>query len=153
MMNGSRGATCALQTASQELGAVGCLAARPAHSLQEAAAPGFLVLAGLTCLSPSPLPADARRTLKRKSSNTKRLSPAPQLGPSSDAHTSYYSESVVRESYFGSPRAPSLARSSILDDQLLRDPYWSKCLRPFSWGLRCLWKCKGPNARGLPLGP
>ncbi|XP_045690879.1 SUN domain-containing protein 2 isoform X2 [Phyllostomus hastatus] len=69
------------------------------------------------------------RTLKRKSSNTKRLSPAPQLGPSSDTHTSYYSESVVRESYFGSPRAASLARSSILDDQLLRDPYWSKDLQ------------------------
>ncbi|PNI48864.1 SUN2 isoform 11, partial [Pan troglodytes] len=40
------------------------------------------------------------RTLKRKSSNMKRLSPAPQLGPSSDAHTSYYSESLVRESWF-----------------------------------------------------
>ncbi|XP_036108315.1 SUN domain-containing protein 2 isoform X4 [Molossus molossus] len=69
------------------------------------------------------------RTLKRKSSNTKRLSPAPQLGPSSDTHTSYYSESVVRESYFGSPRAASLARSSILDDQLHSDPYWSEDLR------------------------
>ncbi|KAF6121993.1 Sad1 and UNC84 domain containing 2 [Phyllostomus discolor] len=69
------------------------------------------------------------RTLKRKSSNTKRLSPAPQLGPSSDAHTSYYSESVVRESYFGSPRAASLARSSVLGDQLLGDPYWSKDLQ------------------------
>eukprot|EP00074_Homo_sapiens_P073030 XP_011528407.1 SUN domain-containing protein 2 isoform X6 [Homo sapiens] len=40
------------------------------------------------------------RTLKRKSSNMKRLSPAPQLGPSSDAHTSYYSESLVHESWF-----------------------------------------------------
>nr|XP_055184751.1 SUN domain-containing protein 2 isoform X4 [Nyctereutes procyonoides] len=69
------------------------------------------------------------RTLKRKSSNMKRLSPAPQLGPSSDAHTSYYSESVVRESYFGSPRAASLARSSILDDHLHDDPYWSEDLR------------------------
>lgn len=64
----------------------------------------------------------------------KRLSPAPQLGPSSDAHTSYYSESVVRESYFGSPRASSLARSSILDDHLHSDPYWSECPRPFCWG-------------------
>ncbi|XP_065742838.1 SUN domain-containing protein 2 isoform X5 [Phocoena phocoena] len=69
------------------------------------------------------------RTLKRKSSNMKRLSPAPQLGPSSDRHTSYYSESVVRESYFGSPRAASIAasltRNSILDDQLHGDPFWS----------------------------
>ncbi|XP_054438367.1 SUN domain-containing protein 2 isoform X2 [Pteronotus mesoamericanus] len=69
------------------------------------------------------------RTLKRKSGNTKRLSPAPQLGPSSDAHTSYYSESMVQESYFSSPRAASLARSSILGDQLHRDPYWSEDLR------------------------
>lgn len=58
----------------------------------------------------------------------KRLSPAPQLGPSSDDHTSYYSESVVRESYFGSPRAASLARSSILDDHLHSEPYWGEYL-------------------------
>ncbi|XP_007939951.1 SUN domain-containing protein 2 [Orycteropus afer afer] len=75
------------------------------------------------------------RTLKKKSSNVKRLSPAPQLAPPSDAHTSYYSESVVRESYIGSPRAASLARtalldrSSLLDDQLHSDPYWSEDLR------------------------
>nr|XP_034372734.1 SUN domain-containing protein 2 isoform X3 [Arvicanthis niloticus] len=69
------------------------------------------------------------RTLKRKSSNMKRLSPAPQLGPSSDSHTSYYSESVVRESYIGSPRAVSLARSALLDDHLHSEPYWSGDLR------------------------
>lgn len=56
----------------------------------------------------------------------KRLSPAPQLGPSSDSHTSYYSESVVRESYIGSPRAVSLARSALLDDHLHSEPYWSE---------------------------
>ncbi|XP_008565090.1 PREDICTED: SUN domain-containing protein 2 isoform X1 [Galeopterus variegatus] len=69
------------------------------------------------------------RSLKRKSSNMKRLSPVPQLGPASDAHTSYYSESLVRESYIGSPRAVSLARSSLLDDHLHSDPYWSEDLR------------------------
>ncbi|XP_052016296.1 SUN domain-containing protein 2 isoform X2 [Apodemus sylvaticus] len=69
------------------------------------------------------------RTLKRKSSNMKRLSPAPQLGPSSDSHTSYYSESMVRESYIGSPRAISLARSALLDDHLHSEPYWSEDLR------------------------
>uniref|UniRef100_A0A8C9QMN8 Sad1 and UNC84 domain containing 2 n=1 Tax=Spermophilus dauricus TaxID=99837 RepID=A0A8C9QMN8_SPEDA len=69
------------------------------------------------------------RTVKKKSSNMKRLSPAPQLGPSSDAHTSYYSESVVRESYIGSPRAASLARSALLDDHLHSEPYWSGDLR------------------------
>ncbi|XP_020029444.1 SUN domain-containing protein 2 isoform X3 [Castor canadensis] len=67
------------------------------------------------------------RTLKRKSSNMKRLSPAPQLGPS-DAHTSYYSESMVRESYVGSPRAAALARSALLDDHLRSEPYWSEDL-------------------------
>ncbi|XP_012880339.1 PREDICTED: SUN domain-containing protein 2 isoform X2 [Dipodomys ordii] len=69
------------------------------------------------------------RTLKRKSSNMKRPSPAPQLGPSSDSHTSYYSESVVRESYIGSPRAASLARSALLEDRLRSEPYWSEDLQ------------------------
>ncbi|XP_008849467.1 SUN domain-containing protein 2 isoform X2 [Nannospalax galili] len=69
------------------------------------------------------------RTLKRKSSNMKHLSPAPQLDPSSDSHTSYYSESVVRESYIGSPRAASLARSALLSDRLQSEPYWSEDLR------------------------
>ncbi|OWK04060.1 hypothetical protein Celaphus_00013792 [Cervus elaphus hippelaphus] len=68
------------------------------------------------------------RTLKKKSSNSKRLSPAPQLGPSSDTHTSYYSESVVRESYIGSPRAASIA-ASLTRNSLLDDPYWSEDLR------------------------
>ncbi|XP_058529331.1 SUN domain-containing protein 2 [Ochotona princeps] len=71
------------------------------------------------------------RSLKKKSSSsgTKRLSPAPQLGPASDTHTSYYSESVVRESYIGSPRAASLARSALLDSHLRSEPYWSEDLR------------------------
>ncbi|XP_055109245.2 SUN domain-containing protein 2 isoform X5 [Symphalangus syndactylus] len=59
------------------------------------------------------------RTLKRKSSNMKRLSPAPQLGPSSDAHTSYYSESLVRESYIGTGFPP---RSSL--EELHGDANW-----------------------------
>ncbi|XP_048211255.1 SUN domain-containing protein 2 isoform X2 [Perognathus longimembris pacificus] len=69
------------------------------------------------------------RTLKRKSSTMKRPSPAPQLGPSSDSHTSYYSESVVHESYIGSPRAASLARSALLDERLRSEPYWSEDLQ------------------------
>lgn len=69
------------------------------------------------------------RTMKRKTSSVKHLSPAPQLGASSDGHTSYYSESMVRESYVGSPRAVSLARSALLDSQLHREPYWSEDLR------------------------
>jgi hypothetical protein len=65
----------------------------------------------------------------------KHLSPAPQLGPSSDSHTSYYSESVVRESYIGSPRAVSLARSALLDDHLHSEPYWSEYPRVHSQDL------------------
>ncbi|KAL0625371.1 SUN domain-containing protein 2 [Plecturocebus cupreus] len=67
------------------------------------------------------------RTLKRKSSNMKRPSPEPQLGPSSDPHTSYYSESLVRESYIGSPRAAFLARSAL--EELHSDPDWGDPLR------------------------
>ncbi|XP_077805731.1 SUN domain-containing protein 2 isoform X2 [Macaca mulatta] len=64
------------------------------------------------------------RTLKRKSSNMKRLSPAPQLGPSSDAHTSYYSESLVRESYIGTAFPP---RSAL--EELHGDADWGEDLR------------------------
>ncbi|XP_054997111.1 SUN domain-containing protein 2 [Sorex araneus] len=77
--------------------------------------------------APTPLFKDSPlRTLKRKSSTLKRLSPAPSLAPASDSHTSYYSESMVRESYVGSPRAVSLARSALLDSQLHSDPYWGE---------------------------
>lgn len=65
----------------------------------------------------------------------KRLSPAPQLSTPSDSHTSYYSESVVRESYIGSPRAVSLARSALLDDHLHSEPYWSEYPRSHSQDL------------------
>ncbi|XP_038612648.1 SUN domain-containing protein 2 [Tachyglossus aculeatus] len=69
------------------------------------------------------------RTLKRKSSNVKRLSPAPHLGTSSNAHTTYYSESVVSESYVGGPRSSPLARSSILrDPQPDSDLMWNEDL-------------------------
>lgn len=80
--------------------------------------------------APTPLFKDSPlRTLKRKSSTLKRLSPAPPLAPASDSHTSYYSESMVRESYVGSPRAVSLARSALLDSQLHSDPYWGEDTR------------------------
>ncbi|XP_028935021.1 SUN domain-containing protein 2 isoform X2 [Ornithorhynchus anatinus] len=69
------------------------------------------------------------RTLKRKSSNVKRLSPAPHLGTSSNTHTTYYSESMVSESYVGGPRSSPLARSSILHDhQQDSDLYWNEDL-------------------------
>lgn len=108
----------------------------------------------LTCLLwPLPSWLTSHRTLKKKSNNSKRLSPAPQLGPSSDTHTSYYSESVVRESYIGSPRAASIA-ASLTRNSLLDDPYWSEYPQPSSRALasfRNLWFKIHPHPhRGFP---
>nr|XP_034984300.1 SUN domain-containing protein 2 isoform X1 [Zootoca vivipara] len=67
------------------------------------------------------------RSLRRKSSSVKRPSPAPSLGSSPAAHTtSYYSESVVSESYLGDGRGLSARSSAILDDPLDRNSYWSE---------------------------
>ncbi|XP_072512244.1 SUN domain-containing protein 2-like [Notamacropus eugenii] len=79
-----------------------------------------LVAGQHTAFKDSPL-----RTLKRKSGSVKRLSPAPHLGPASNPHTTYYSESVVSESYVRGPRVASVDKSSILQDQLDSDVYWS----------------------------
>ncbi|XP_031796885.1 SUN domain-containing protein 2 isoform X2 [Sarcophilus harrisii] len=68
------------------------------------------------------------RTLKRKSSSVKRLSPSRLTGPAPSTQSTYYSESVVSETYIGRPRATPGARtrSSILnDEQLDSDSYWS----------------------------
>ncbi|XP_056654929.1 SUN domain-containing protein 2 isoform X3 [Monodelphis domestica] len=65
------------------------------------------------------------RALRRKSGSMKRLSPAPHLGSASKPHTSYYSESVVSESYGRGFRAPSVTKSSILHEQLDSDSSWS----------------------------
>ncbi|XP_072506744.1 SUN domain-containing protein 2-like [Notamacropus eugenii] len=80
-----------------------------------------LVAGQHTAFKDSPL-----RTLKRKSGSVKRLSPAPHLGPASNPHTTYYSESVVSESYVRGPRVASVDKSSILQDQLDSDVYWSE---------------------------
>ncbi|XP_072512263.1 SUN domain-containing protein 2-like [Notamacropus eugenii] len=79
-----------------------------------------LVAGQHTAFKDSPL-----RTLKRKSGSVKRLSPAPHLGPASNPHTTYYSESVVSDSYVRGPRVASVDKSSILQDQLDSDVYWS----------------------------
>ncbi|KAM6435902.1 SUN domain-containing protein 2 isoform 1-T3 [Liasis olivaceus] len=69
------------------------------------------------------------RTLKRKSSSMKRLSPAPSLGISSTPHTtSYYSESVISESYLTDGRGLSLKTGTALDDPLESSSYWSEDL-------------------------
>ncbi|XP_074127849.1 SUN domain-containing protein 2 [Sminthopsis crassicaudata] len=68
------------------------------------------------------------RTLKRKSSSVKRLSPVHLGGPASNSQSTYYSESVVSETYIGRPRDTlgARTRSSILNDEHLdSDSYWS----------------------------
>ncbi|NXV44563.1 SUN2 protein, partial [Uria aalge] len=59
------------------------------------------------------------RMTRRKSSSTKRLSPAPST------QTSYYSESMVSESYLGGSRGLAALGSSMLDDDALdSSTYW-----------------------------
>ncbi|NWW86453.1 SUN2 protein, partial [Rhynochetos jubatus] len=58
------------------------------------------------------------RTVRRKSSSTKRLSPAP------GTQTSYYSESMMSESYLGGSRGLAALGSSVLDDALGSGTYW-----------------------------
>ncbi|XP_030334046.1 SUN domain-containing protein 2 isoform X3 [Strigops habroptila] len=58
------------------------------------------------------------RTVRRKSSSTKRISPAPST------QTSYYSESLVSESYLGGNRGFAALGSSMLDDTLDSSAYW-----------------------------
>ncbi|NXE27379.1 SUN2 protein, partial [Ardeotis kori] len=58
------------------------------------------------------------RTIRRKSSSTKRLSPTPST------QTSYYSESLVSESYLGGSRGLAALGSSMLDDALDSSTYW-----------------------------
>ncbi|XP_061495129.1 SUN domain-containing protein 2 [Rhineura floridana] len=67
------------------------------------------------------------RSLRRKSNSLKRPSPAPSLGSNPTAlTTSYYSESVVSESYLGDGRGLSVRGSSTLDDPLDNSSYWSE---------------------------
>ncbi|NXB75490.1 SUN2 protein, partial [Donacobius atricapilla] len=59
------------------------------------------------------------RTIRRKSSSTKRLSPAPST------QTSYYSESMMSESYLGGSQGLAALGSSMLDDDLDSSTYWA----------------------------
>ncbi|NXL00330.1 SUN2 protein, partial [Mesembrinibis cayennensis] len=65
-----------------------------------------------------PFKESTGRTIRRKSSSTKRLSPAPST------QTSYYSESLVSESYLGGSRGLAALGSSVLDDALDSSTYW-----------------------------
>ncbi|NXT20063.1 SUN2 protein, partial [Syrrhaptes paradoxus] len=65
-----------------------------------------------------PFKENTGRTVRRKSSSTKRLSPAPST------QTSYYSESLVSESYLGGSRGLAALGSAVLDDALDSSMYW-----------------------------
>ncbi|NWT36031.1 SUN2 protein, partial [Chroicocephalus maculipennis] len=65
-----------------------------------------------------PFKESTSRLVGRKSSSTKRLSPAPST------QTSYYSESMVSESYLGGSRGLAALGSSVLDDALDSSTYW-----------------------------
>ncbi|XP_074933494.1 SUN domain-containing protein 2 isoform X1 [Phalacrocorax aristotelis] len=65
-----------------------------------------------------PFKESTSRTIRRKSSSTKRLSPAPST------QTSYYSESMMSESYLGGSRGLAALGSSVLDDALDSTMYW-----------------------------
>ncbi|NXP11127.1 SUN2 protein, partial [Thinocorus orbignyianus] len=67
-----------------------------------------------------PFKETTSRTTRRKSSSTKRLSPAPST------QTSYYSESMVSESYLGGSRGLAALGSSMLDDDLDSSSYWGR---------------------------
>uniref|UniRef100_A0A8B9FC85 Sad1 and UNC84 domain containing 2 n=1 Tax=Amazona collaria TaxID=241587 RepID=A0A8B9FC85_9PSIT len=58
------------------------------------------------------------RTVRRKSSSTKRSSPTPST------QTSYYCESLVSESYLGDSRGLAALGSSVLHDTLGSSTYW-----------------------------
>lgn len=58
--------------------------------------------------------------MRRKASSTKRLSPAPST------QTSYYSESMMSESYLGGSRGLAALGTSGLDDPLDRSIYWGE---------------------------
>ncbi|KAG8138134.1 hypothetical protein E2320_004062 [Naja naja] len=69
------------------------------------------------------------RTLRRKPSSVKRLSPTPSLGISSAPNTtSYYSESVINESYLTDDRGFSLKSNAVFDEPLESSSYWSEDL-------------------------
>uniref|UniRef100_A0A8B9SQX7 Sad1 and UNC84 domain containing 2 n=1 Tax=Anas platyrhynchos TaxID=8839 RepID=A0A8B9SQX7_ANAPL len=85
---------------------------------EDAASSSSLLGGHQTPFSPPP-----SRTVRRKSSSTKRLSPAPST------QTSYYSESMMSESYLGGSRGLAALGTSGLDDPLDRSIYWGE---PFS---------------------
>ncbi|NXQ89895.1 SUN2 protein, partial [Nyctibius grandis] len=65
-----------------------------------------------------PFKESSGRTVRRKSSSMKRLSPTPST------QTSYYSESMMSESYLGGSRGLAALGSSVLDDALDSSTYW-----------------------------
>lgn len=85
----------------------------------------------------------------------KRLSPAPHLGPPPATQTSYYSESVISESYLGSSRGLAGGGSTAFDDPQDSDSYWGECCLPSVPAVPCpitQWDpCPSPCSDPAPL--
>lgn len=101
------------------------------------------------CVVPtSPFSPPPSRTVRRKSSSTKRLSPAPST------QTSYYSESMMSESYLGGSRGLAALGTSGLDDPLDRSIYWGEPVlshQPRCWGAPS-WFLGWLDSWGAPWG-
>lgn len=77
----------------------------------------------------------------------KRLSPTPST------QTSYYSESLVSESYLGGSRGLAALGSSVLDDPLDSSTYWGESsLPPVAAGHHPGQGVCGRTCWGSPLG-
>ncbi|KAL8221906.1 UNVERIFIED_CONTAM: hypothetical protein K2H54_074640, partial [Gekko kuhli] len=66
------------------------------------------------------------RSIRKKSNSIKRPSPAPSLGSNTAGHTTYYSESVISESYLSDGRGRSVRAGAALDDPLPSSSYWNE---------------------------
>ncbi|XP_048357339.1 SUN domain-containing protein 2 [Sphaerodactylus townsendi] len=70
--------------------------------------------------------SSSSRSLRRKPNSVKRPSPAPSLGSNSAAHSTYYSESMVSESYLNDGRGLSARASAVLNEPLSSSSYWNE---------------------------
>ncbi|XP_077195673.1 SUN domain-containing protein 2 [Paroedura picta] len=66
------------------------------------------------------------RSIRKKTSSIKRPSPALSLGSNPAGHTTYYSESVISESYLSDGRGRSARASAALDDPQTSSSYWNE---------------------------
>ncbi|KAG8124739.1 hypothetical protein E2320_019999 [Naja naja] len=100
------------------------------HSYQSEAIGNSRISGGSSLLSgPQLVYREFSRTLRRKPSSVKCLSPTPSLEISCAPHTTYYySKSVINESYLTDDRGFSLKTNVVFDEPLESNSYWSEDL-------------------------